>query len=38
MALQAAVNDVSLDRGVPDATVAFPDSVKWRGLDVGMTE
>lgn len=38
MALQAAVNKVLLHHGVPDATVAFPDSVKWRGLDVGMTE
>lgn len=38
MALQAAVKDVLQHHGVPDATVAFPDSVVWRGFDVTMTE
>lgn len=38
MTLQAAVKDVLRHHVLPDATVAFPSSVEWRGLDASMTK
>lgn len=38
MALQAAVKDDLWHHGVPDATVASPDSVEQRGFGVKMRE